>query len=202
MGEAVDKMDNMLFHSPGTGKTKTTKLVAAVATQQAAMRWKLKAGLSRFGKKDEDNKDEDGKSTSRPSSSKAKVGAFKPKPQANLMGAAVAAAAMAQAEQKKKEEAASGGAKSPDKPVPKLDVPRTPASRGSILSSRQATPSDRPATKASVLLSLQGSEGALTSPNSPHPPSTAASGSGAGPAAAQSGDDDLAQMMNPFSPQV
>ena len=118
-------------------------------------------------------------------------------PAPSLMGSDVAAVAMAQVEAKK-EEAAAKSSKSPDRnllPVPAetSHPPGTPASL-SLPSTRQGTPGstlgERPATKASVVVSLRNSEG-VTSPSTPLPNSRAGSG-----------DDDLAQLLNPFSPQA
>ena len=53
MGEAMDKVDNVLFRSPGPAKANKFRaaLVAALAAQKAALRWKRKAavGIGKFG---------------------------------------------------------------------------------------------------------------------------------------------------------
>ena len=209
VSEAVDKVDNVLFKSPAATKaTKFRAALAAVAAQKAALLWKRKAavGIKKFGigGKKTDTVAGESQKPSAPGSGKGQTVAASGKPASTLMGSAIAAAAMAQVEAKKADEAAGGkpqpGSKSPNSgplPVPAetgaLLAPGTPASVSSP-ASRQSTPGslpgERPATKASVVLSLRNSEG-VASPSTPKPGSPAVTG-----------DDDLAQLLNPFSPQA
>ncbi|KAL8569318.1 hypothetical protein ACOMHN_024266 [Nucella lapillus] len=175
-------------------KSKTSKLTATVAAQQFAMRWKRKAatGIGKFGIGKKPSETNSGRDDTIPTSKKGKSSSGAGAKSA-LMGSTIAAAAMAQSAEAKKE-AAAGVVRTKSPAQKLLPIPETTGSTpGMPLSSRQSTPASRPATKSSVLLSLQGSDGALT-PSSPHPPPSSATSTGG-----YSGDDALAQLMNPHS---